>query len=309
MKGCVTSYYDPSLSARILIGPDGLPISTTGSTTQGLQEGINYAIANHWPFRAIAHEVITCSSGISIPPCANADIDLGATEIHFQASVNAPAIHLNSFNGGRFSHKGRMMHFGSPNLVVYIAPINADPIHGQKIIQNADIQFGEIRACAAGTQKIVQLDLSQGEIINNQHLDFLKLDGWNGQQNCAQWGLLVNNPANGLGFNENHIRIGQLMGFYEAGVQIGLGDSNAVFLSDNYWDVNINSVSGSITSGFTTFGGWDYIQMCVTAYAGSHFQYALIYRPGSCNNRHHIRQSTAQFGVSNSGSNNAGHIA
>ena len=98
------------------------------------------------------------------------------------------------------------------------------------------------------------------------------------------------------------------MGFYEAGVQIGLGAENQIFLSDNDWILNVNSVSGNPTSAFTTYGSYDYIRMCVTGYAVSQLQYPLILRPGTQSNRYHIRQSTAQNPVSDSGANNGGYI-
>jgi hypothetical protein len=300
--GQVTSLFDPSVNARVLYGPDGNLVDISASTTKGLQEGLNLAISQGWAFKALPHEPINCTTGLVIPPCGNADIDLGATDIHIAAGCVSPAIFMNSFNGGRFSHKGRLLHFGTPNVVLYIAPTINDPMHGQKIIQNADIQFGDIRACAP-VQKLVQLDLGQGEIINNQHLDFLKLDGWNGVLNCAQWGILVTNPGEGIGFNENHIRVGQLNGFYDTGIMVGLGAWNQVYLSDNHWDVNINCLT-AVTSGFTTFGGFDYIEMCVTGYGSGTFQYPLIYRPGSQHNKHLIRQSTAMYPVSDSGIGN-----
>jgi hypothetical protein len=306
MKGCVTSFFDTATFSRVLYGPDNVIIPTPGTTTQGVQEGINYAIANGWPFRLRGHEEIVCAASISIPPCAYADIDLGVGMFRFAASVTGPAVVMDSFNGGRFIHKGRLMHSGAPNVIVYIAPRNPDPIFGQKIIQNADIQFGEIRACTPNTEKLAQIDLGAGEIINNQHLDFLKLDGWNGSQNCARWGLLVTNPGgNGnIGFNQNSIRIGQLMGFYESGVQVGLGAQNQAYLSNNDWGVNANAVSGNPTCAFTTYGSFDLIEMCCTGYPPGEFQYPLILRPGSANNRHLIRQSTAHQPISDSGSGN-----
>jgi hypothetical protein len=306
VKGCVTSLFDTATWNRILVGPDDIIIATPGTTTQGVQEGINYAISNGWPFRLLGREEIVCTSSISIPPCAHADLDLGTATFQWPASATCPAIVIDSFNGGRFSHKGRLAHLGTPNVVVYIAPRSADPKFGQKIIQNADIQFGDVHAYGSGTQKLAQIDLGSGEVINNQHLDFLKLDGWNGAQNCAQWGLLVTNPGgNGdIGFNQNSISIGQLMGFYESGVQVGLGPLNQAYLGNNHWNVNANAVSGAPTCAFTSYACFDFIELGCTGYPPGQLQYPLILRPGASANRYLIRQSTAQHPVSDSGTGN-----
>lgn len=304
---CVTSYYDPAVGARVLIGPNGILIPTPGTLTKGINEGIQKAVSEGWAFRCLAHEQVVCDDGIKIPPCAFADIDLGSTEFYIKPGVIAPGLHMSSFNGGRFNHSGFLIYDGdNPNAALYISPANADPRFGQKIIQNADISFGWVNALRQ-IGCISQIDLSQGMIYNNKRFEWQCLQGWDGVNAKANYGIIVTNPGGASGVNAmnmNFFRVGQLFGFSDTGILIGDSETNADFMSDNNWDLNINiAKQGSCTSGVTTWGSYDYFDLGVTIYSGT-LEYPMIFRPGTTDNRYLIRQATAQFGVSDSGTNN-----
>lgn len=300
MIGSFTSYFDRGLNRRVLVGPNGGLIPTPNSLTHGINEGISRAVSDGWAFRCLPHEQVQCDDGIVIPACAHADIDLGTTEFYIKPGVANPGFVMSSFNGGRFNHCGVLIYAGSnQNAAMYIAPHTPDPKYGQKIIQHADISFGWVN-CQSAVDAIVQIDLGDGMIYNNRRIEWQALQGWNGVENKANHGLIVLNPGPGHAMNMNFFRIGQLFGFSDTGVRIGNSDSNAIFMSDNTWEVNLNITNVNATSAVTTWGSFDEFNLGATIYTGS-LQYPIIYRPGSQNNRHLIRQGTAQFAVSDSG--------
>jgi hypothetical protein len=304
MIGCVTSFFDRPLNRRVLVGPDGSMIPTPGSRTHGVNEGIKKAIDEGWPFRCLAHEQVLCDDGIKIPPCGLADIDLGTTDFYINPGVEAPAMHMSSFNGGRFNHSGMLTNAGSnPQVAIYIAPSDPDPRFGQKIIQNADISFGWLYSTSQ-VGCLAQIDLTHGMAYNNKRIEWQCLQGWDGAASKATNGIIVTNPGAGNALNMTHFRVGQLFGFRETGILIGLNNTNAIFMSNNVWEANINTIGDvTVTSGVTTWGSFDRFELGITKYGGE-LQYPIIYRPGSQNNRHLIRQATSLNTVSDSGTNN-----
>lgn len=303
--GCYLSAY--SLGARSLYDPAGNVVATPGTTTGGLQEGINLHSSTGFPFKAIGGGGwIDCSTCIDVPPLGNADIDLGATDIRFLAPQVQPGLKLNSLNcGPGFRHTGRLWHMGSPNLVVYIAPRNPDPVFGGTIIENTRIQLGEVRAFGVGTQKLVEIDISSGDVHNND-FDFRYLDGWNGLTSIVQWGLLITDPGStAQSFTENRVDIRQCMGFSLVGIQIGQGGPNARLVSDNEFNVYANNLSAA-NEFIECYGSFNEIRCGLTSYGAPPpvCQNSIVFGAGSANNRYLIRQDTSAHGVSDSGSGN-----
>ncbi len=303
--GCVTSFYDLSTSARVLIGPDGTSISTAGTQTAGVNEGIAYAVSNSWAFKCLPHEEIICATGLNIPACAGADIDLGGSDFRFGSTCTSSALSMDSFNGGRFYHSGRLLYSGSAPYAVHLHPsVNA---LGQKIIQNADLRFGSLQIGGVNTPIGVYYDLTHGTIMNNKNLDWLMIDGWDGAHNRMLYGLYVSTPSDDQnGFNENMIRIGQMQGFSSIGILDGQAGQYAIAIGDNEWDVMLNStgLAGEQPVAFIdTYASYDEWRISATIYTGS-CGAGIIFQAGANYNSYKIRQSTAGTAVQDYGTGN-----
>lgn len=286
--GQVTSLFDPAVSARVLFGPDGVVIPTPGTLTRSVNEGIAYAIANNWPFKSLAHEILFCTDGIRIPPAAFADIDLGGTEFSI-SGTNQPAFSINSFNGGRFVTFGHWEYSGTNGSVAMVMnPSAADPKYGQKIIQNAEIDIPDIQVAGVNVGAGIQI-FPSGDIIQNR-LRFRRINGWDGVANRIAHGIQVVPPAEGCGFNENIITVAQCFGCSISNILVGSPDPKSVYLSDNEWDVMLNTVSGSIGTLIDSYSSHDEWRYSATAYAGSSFAKSITFRAGANNNSYKARQ-------------------
>ena len=310
MLGHYLSAYSPAASARQLYDPDGNVVTTPGTQTAGVNEGIALAVASGFAFKCEPKEQILCGTYLDIPPCLNADIDLGSTNFAFNASG---VMVMNTFNGGRFFHSGVMFYMGpaAPGAALqWIDPNLPDPVYGQKIIQNADIQFGQIVNAGGAVEACTQLNLTTGSIYNNKRLEWLNLQGWNGAANIINYGIkVVPKPIADpyTGFNENNIVIGQIIGFVESGVLVGNGSPNDNFMGDNQWTVGINPTG--LTSGppipsmFDTYASYDRIQGGMTIYTGT-CPHSIRFLGTANYNKYALRQDTSSSGVLNNGLSN-----
>ena len=303
MKGQVTSLYDPALG-RILLGPDGAVIPTPATVTGGVGEGVAYAVANRWAFKCLPHETIACSGMLTVPSCSYADIDLGSTDFSFSAACNAPGLYLNSYNGGRFKHTGRLIYSGTGTCGMYIAPATPDPVHNQKIIQNAELEFGYVWINGVSIGQGVVIDLSQGSIMNNR-LGWLNVNGWDGAHNRMSQGIYVIPSANPyIGFNENMIRVGQMQGFSQTGIVITADPS--VTAGDNEWDAMLNTTGmpGEQPSSMVdTCASYDEWRLSMTIFTGS-CAHGIVFNAGANHNSYKIRQDTSNNGTRDNGMGN-----
>ena len=300
MLGFYLSAFSPILGARKLYDPDGNIVSTTGSLTEGLNEGIALAIANKFPFKAFAGgPTVNLDTYLTIQPCGNADIDLGTIDLLATPSCNGPGLYMSSFNGGRFSHKGRFRYNGTGTAGYYIAPAANDPFYGQKIIQNAKIEFGWLQLNSQVGQGIL-LDPSQGSIIQND-INYGVVQGWNGQANLCAAAVYVGSVPNGtFGFNENHNVINQVIGYTDTAVQSGTGSPNDLYLGDNDWLIESNptGINGQAPVMVKTYASYDCIRGAHTIYTGAS-PHSIVFLGSANHNRHQLRQDTSAGGVQN----------
>lgn len=234
--------------------PSGNAINITGTSTQGFQEGYNYAFAHKYPFFVygcgITHDEIAKARiflsvpfqssageeqyvqtfGVDMVYIGDPSLDMlifdtmDISEFHFGGQIiypgNANVVRLlptNTLNtGGFIGMTSSTLHFHS--LVVTDGTGAPDPTHG-----------GILRATCAGAPIVgmtITIEEAQGGI--NQ--------------------ILVDNPTASVStsFTQNNITCTQLHNFSGIGICVGTSTTHATQLAGNMWKAIINAgVSGS----------------------------------------------------------------
>jgi len=211
---------------------------------------------------------------------------------------------MNSFNGGRFSHQGRFRYFGTGTAAYYIAPSGPDPLYAQKIIQNANIQFGWLQLSTAVGQAVL-IDPSQGSIMQN-NINYGTVQGWDGEANLCVSGIYVATvPDYTYGFNENHNVVNQVIGYSDAAVQIGVGVQTDLYIGDNDWLIESNptGLPGQSPVMVKTYGSYDCFRGAHTIYTGASPN-SIVFQGSANHNRHQLRQDTSSGGIQNNGLSN-----
>jgi hypothetical protein len=112
--------------------PFGNAVSTTGTTTQGLQEAINTAVNNRWPLRIVGQGTINCSTAVVIKAGFMSDIQVDAGVIvAFGALGSTSLLTVDSQENSDIRWRGQITQTGGDiGPVVEIKPINTVPITG-----------------------------------------------------------------------------------------------------------------------------------------------------------------------------------
>jgi hypothetical protein len=303
--GYYLSAYSPAAGLRKLYDPDGNVVATPGTLTMGVNEGIALAIANGFAFKCVpGGGNVVLDTYLTVPPCANADIDLGATSFFVSPTCNGPGFYINSFNGGRFKHDGMLVYQGSGTSAIYMAPATPDPVFGQQIIQNARMEFGWVTVVNVNIGQCCVIDPSQGSIMNNERISFDCLQGYDGTNRVAQCIYVLTAGGTGnIGVNENHFVVGQAFGFTDVAIQVGTGQPNDLYIGDNNWQTELNS-QGNVNAMVRTNASYDRWWGGMTIYTGT-CPNSIVFANTANFNKYDLRQDTSSGGVFNNGLSNS----
>lgn len=248
--------------------PDSTLLSTTGTTTSGLQEAINYAVANGWALEVYGGWLgsptdlpkLSCTTAVNFPvlalwsmrmygvnvyftdtgatdgfvfdSCDLTDIDMGNGQIFFQPS--GAAIHFNP------THDNGEDFIGITSSIFRLPIVAAGSTTGGPQ-QGTCVRFS--MPYTAGHA------LGSGLIVNNR-FDL-------GEINGGHIGLQVDNPASPNTFNFNHINAHSIHGQDQAGVKVGTSALAADLIYGNQWKLSISEVTTAIEiwGGHSTVGG------------------------------------------------------
>lgn len=280
--GCVRMVA-PSLSTNnstpwYVFDPYGNPVSTSGTTTQGLQEAINYAVNNGWPLIVDgvgqwqvstypnpnpgngsllnAASTITCTSGISIPRSQIAFIEMRNVSIWFTSAVSAgDGITIDSAEMTRIWIHGQVVFNGSSGYyAVRVKPSSGTPYDNNVAFDPSELFIHTI-VCQPGASAsgCICFDLSEGSISSSK-FRFVEVNG-------GAFGIAVYNPQSGTLFEQNIIEATNIHASSSAGIQEGFSTTYAGNIRQNIWTISGIRPNGSSSSGFNSFGSYDIVNI------------------------------------------------
>ena len=142
--------------------PDGSTVSTSGTTTEGLQEAINYANNNGFDFycagggieadgTATDVGVITCTTTLNIPACQLRSMVFKCITLDFTTAVGSnPGLKFNSFMMLDFDFAGQVAYHGTGNAVEF-DPVSNVPLDAMQGCVDSRIKIDTIAYIEGGT--------------------------------------------------------------------------------------------------------------------------------------------------------------
>lgn len=261
--------------------PDGSTLSTTGTTTGGLQEAINYANNNGYDFflhgggieatgTATDIGVINLSSSLTIPACQNRSFEFRSVTLNFTSALGSNAgLIFNSFMMMDFDFRGQIVYAGTGNAVDFNSS-NAVPLDNVVTQIDSSIRIDTIAYIGSGASSGASC-IKFTSPLSRCRLQFTEINGsgydlsTSTATTYADYGLLIHN-AN---FEHNLVDIGGIHHVKNAGMQVGV--STSITPNGNSFRIGVIQPDGntSTTVGINTFGKNNYYDFAVTNGAGS----------------------------------------
>ncbi len=286
MTGHVHLQYT-DLGAPVLEDHTGVPLSTVGTTTKGIQEAINFAETNH---RALVvdgwSDFVEVTGGLKINSTRAQHYEFRGLLLRSSAEVPALTFDAPVFIG--FDWKGHIEYVGSAQEAVrFDAQTQAPGIFGTAgggvIHKFGDIHLPHIYVPEAGPEAVVRFAAATGGApLSNMRL---KIDGIHGGL-VVPYGILVMTPTPQIplvnrSMDGNLIDFGHIAACTSVGLQVGSGP-----IDHQHGPVNTNHWIGSIAADNPNGGA------PMTAYVGT-FAEDEIYDIRSMS----IDAGTCQWGV------------
>lgn len=259
--------YATAPSSWVLLDENRVPIDISASTTDGLQEAIDYAYANGLNIRVLGgmstgvpeadYGIIYCSTQVVWPPMRGCTVDLQGVIIAFTAAVTGDGMVFDSMQEVDFRLVGEITYQGNGDAVSF-APHSALPVDTTIGIGASRIYIGAI-ACPGGSpDSCVHFDTTNGSIISG-HYEFEELNGAAavGSPPKADYGIKVSIPSASYAFNFNTIRANAIHEVIVAGVQAGLSTTYADNITSNSYLIGQIQTNGTDAVGFNTYGDSD----------------------------------------------------
>ena len=254
--------------------PGGVELDTTGTTTQGLQEAINYAVRygydlevegggikpGNWPAPFTPGEgqdvsIIQCSTGISFPPMQKIRIRIGSATINFTGAVTGVAMNFDSCMMVDFEHRGGQIVAVTASNAVAFVPTGELPYDAAgPAITNSRFIFSAI--VSGATNRGIHFDATSGPIVNSK-FDFMEI-------NEGSEGIQVSPGTHG--FIENQVSCTDIHG-QDIAVDVGNGATGATNIYGNIWNLQADPATGSI--GVDIWGTNDIYNISVTDQEGT----------------------------------------
>lgn len=187
-------------SAWLVYAPDGTAVSTAGTTTSGLQELINYASTNGYPWKVVGPGVTSAGSRVATLMCTTAvnipaaDYMYGSIEgcIISWSGVTGNLFNINTQSNSIFEfHCGFERSGGNASdSTILINPTVNTPLGGAHF-QQTRIEFGSVTQSGSGlaTGALVFFADSAAHAIINSKFKFGGLDGGG----LAAYGIKIDN--------------------------------------------------------------------------------------------------------------------
>lgn len=260
----------------------GSPVSTVGTTTQGLQEAITAMKAASSSLRVVGRGTITCTTALSIPNLFFASIYIAPeVTIAFGALGSNPCVTIDSQENSTLMLLGQITQNSADtgDLVLY-KPTNAVPSTGNTGMFASRVMLGTLAPASAGASA-------------------LKLDSTNGNIDGV-WTHIsdINGGVAGLKFvisgaTPHVIQECRFTGEYwhgmsGFGIQLGTSSTNANFMRRNRFDVSRISPNANAAVGISTYAQGDIFEIggisAEEAPGGANLAGGIVWQSGATGN-------------------------
>jgi len=281
--------------------PDGTEVSTSGTTTQGLQEAITYACVNGHSLHVTGGSVtsagvdvatIICTTPIQFPPMQGKRLVFDWMTVHFDPHVTGPGMNFDSCMMVEFEFNGQIVYTGNAAAVDF-NPINVLPMDPVLGIMDS-VFFIHTVACIAGTNPIgVHFNTSTSAIVCSR-FDFVEVNGANGPTVYGLHGIEITDTVSG--FFGNKISCQHLHMFSSAGIRVGTAVTGAANIHSNVIDASVYP-RGAASIGMQIYGKKNKITCSVLSNEGTTNE-GIKLEPSAEKNLFHILNNQATIPVS-----------
>lgn len=283
----------------VLIGT-GPFLSTTGTTTRGLQEAINFSAYNGYPLRVYGwgstfgggtQPFIVATSGISFPAVDQYSAKFYDVNITFAPTVNGPALSFDSaevsdidFIGGQIVYQPSSP--GSTSYVAYVNPVTVGPIYGLVTYTASRIFLSNIASPASGGTAVAVFGFNLSHAgVNNNFFGGIEFNGTgSGASANTQYGVEVFGAISTTTFQQNIIDIADIHKVLNSGVQEGTSATNQANYRDNIWRIGGINTAGASADGFNTYGSSDTITIGAITNGEGSLNRCIVLEPGANSN-------------------------
>jgi hypothetical protein len=239
--------------AWVLRSPSGSVIQTPNTQTDGLQEAVDYSVANMVGLRVVGtvDDVIACEVGIVMPSVEGIAWRVDPVTIEFDSGVQL-GLDFDTMYHCDIEWLATQKFSGTSGAAVRFYPrtsLNGTTAwkHNRLIMLRAALFEGGAYSHGA------QFNPTQGEISTN-YIDLGEIEGGHsGNVSYMGDGINVLKPQNGLSFVENEVRamVSHISG---AGARIG-DDGSTIngYLLANRWRLNMQAPVGTSAAAISTW--------------------------------------------------------
>lgn len=273
-------------------------ITFPGSTTQGLQEVINYCVENGLNFTLEGGcvksdgqdpSIVQCTTAIIWPPLQKGTFTFNSVTINF-AKIGGYGMLFDSIMAASIIFNGGQIVAPYCHVAVAFQPRTLLPndTQARAVITASTIILPSV-IC---DNYCVSMDTTNGTIRGNPLFRFTEING-------GQYGLVVSAPANG--FIENNVEIIGAHDQSVVSIQIGTTASDIIYY--NFWKITA-SPSGTGGVGVMTYGDKDKFDVNITNQEGQPLV-GFILQASSEGNKVTIMGNDAVIPVQDFGVNNS----
>ncbi len=259
MHGQISMIFDSGWS---VFASDGSRLDTTDSSTDGLQEALDRAVAERRQLRIIGGEgrPILARETVRVPPLDGAVVALGAVTIDFSLSVTGDGLLFDSIAHSSWLHQGQVTYRGG-GAAVRIHPRTA--VRGAVGAFDSVVSFLRIHAADGHNPVGLHFDSSLG-IIRNLAVDIREITGSLERRHVLSDGIRVSHPGAGQHFRFNEVRCGRIRGAAGAGIRVGenLRPDGAGDIASNRWTATILP-PGEAAAGLLTWARQDRYELII----------------------------------------------
>ncbi len=247
-RGCVTVYSYGAPGNGLALDPFGNRIDTSNTTTNGIQEALNYAISNNYNLHLagsngnLTTSYYQCTSGIYVPPAHEFSWTSDAITINFTSAVTAYGIEFDSQDGAHVDLKGQIVWGATGGNVILFNPVNDAPTDATIFITSSHFAFGQIVAQAAQAGLYLQTDTTGSQGILQSTFQTQEING-------GTYGVMIPVPADGV-IENNLFIVNGMHG--QATSQLNV--ASPINLAYNRWvSASTNIVPTGVTVGASPF--------------------------------------------------------
>lgn len=288
----------PNTIAKVYT-PDGKLLNTTGTTTSGLQEAFNYAIAHNLDVLVFGRGVrnlaphsqfgyYSVNNPLTIGPLQDRIYEIYSVTFNYTRSTLS-ALTLTDLVNSRFELTGQVVAVltNAPNVLIRPTSLG---------ISNSDIRIQHVVGKKEASVTNVVIDPSFRTIENSQfHLQ---------EMNGAFFGITVANPSATTHFSNNFIRSQHTHAYGHIGVQLGQSEINSSNIYGNRMQIRTSTSGvggGGAEAAVQVWGDDNEINLLAL---GSGLNFGIKFEPGSEGNSLYytaLQAATpiADFGISN----------